>query len=87
MSLKLNLEPLIFDLEKVNAAIEPTQIETITVTTVINKVLKKYLESGTSKLLNNAGKTLKLSNVGRATQKRGGKINNSSKGFNEVIIQ
>ena len=87
MSLKLNLAPLIFDLEKVNAAIEPNQIETTTVATVINKVLKKYLESGISKLLNNAGKTLKLSNVGRATQKRGGKISNSSKGFKEVIIQ
>ena len=47
---KLNL-----DFENAKAAKEPIIIEQNVVTTVINKVLKKYLETGISRLLNNDG--------------------------------
>ena len=58
MSVKLNFAPLILDLEKVKAAIEPAIIETIVVAIAINKLLNTYLERGISKLLSKAGNTL-----------------------------
>lgn len=78
---------LICDFEKVNAANEIAIIEKNVEKTVINRVLNKYLEIGIDKLLNKSGKALKFANVGRATKNLGGKINNSSNGFNDVIMQ
>lgn len=49
---------LIFDLENVNAAIEPERIDTNVVTVVISNVLNKYLETGICKFPNKDGKTV-----------------------------
>ena len=78
---------LIFDFEKVNAAKEIAIIEKNVETIVINNVLNTYLEIGICKLLNKSGNAKKFANVGRDTKNFGGKINNSSKGFKDVIIQ
>ena len=58
ITIKQILAPFNLDFEKVKAAIEPIIIDPVVVTTVISKVLNKYLEIGICRLLNNAGKTL-----------------------------
>ena len=49
----------------------------------INKLLKRYRENGTHKSEAKANRLLKLSSVGRFTQKRGGNMNISSIGFKD----
>ena len=53
---------------------------------VINTVLNMYLEKGTHDWLISTNTSWKLSKVGFLTKKRGGKINNSSKGFKELLM-
>ena len=55
-------------------------------TTEINTVLNMYLEKGTHELLRLEKRSAKFLSVGFATQKRGGKIHSSSRGFSEVIM-
>lgn len=79
--------PLKVALERAKAAIIEMNIYTAVVASVINRLLKIYLENGTLSDEIRLGKTVKLAIVGLRTKNLGGKISSSSSGLNAVQMQ